>query len=163
MKKKLILLLLFGLTNINVFLFAQRDDRRRAEFEELRQKREAFFNKTIGLTTDEAKAFWPLFYELEGKKIDLNRQQRRALAEFRGERDDRKGRTENDYKEVVILLAQFRIKEAKLDEEYIAKFAKILSYEKIFRYQQAEMQFARQMQTQMPNQNRERANDNNNR
>jgi hypothetical protein len=37
------------------------------------------------------------------------------------------------------------VKEAKLDEEYILKFAQVIPCAKIYRYQQAELQFARQM------------------
>jgi len=148
MKKKLIFLLLFGLINTNLFLFAQRDERRRAEFEEFKEKRVAFITKAMELTADEAKAFWPLYNELQEKKFELNQQLRRVLYEFRGSERDRKKRTEAEYKEFVKRYTQFKIKEAKLDEEYIAKFAKVISYEKIFRYQQAEQQFARQMLNQ---------------
>ena len=148
MNKKLIFLLLFGLINANLFLFAQRDERRRAEIEELREKRIAFISKAMELTANEAKAFLPLDEELQVKKFELNRQLRRALYEFRGSENDRKKRTESEYKDFVNLHTQFKINEAKLDEEYIAKFAKVISYEKIFKYQQAEQQLARQMLNQ---------------
>jgi len=152
MKKKLILLLLFVLTSMNIFLFAQRDERRRAEFEELNKKRVDFITKAMKLNTEEAKVFWPLYNELQEKKVDLNRQLRRTIFEFLGNEREKKTHTENEYKEIVNLVAQSKVKEAKLDEDYIAKFAKVISYEKIFLYQQAEQQFARQML----NQNRER-------
>ena len=148
MNKKLIFLLLFGLINANLFLFAQRSERRRAEFEEFKEKRIAFISKEVGLTASEAKVFWPLDEELQIKKFELNRQLRRALSEFRGSESDIKKRTETEYKDFVNLHAQSKIKEAKLDEEYIEKFAKIISYEKIFKYQQAEQQLARQMLNQ---------------
>jgi hypothetical protein len=148
MNKKLIFLLLFGLINANLFLFAQRDEKRRAEFEEFRQKRIAFISETMKLTSNEAKAFWPLEDELQIKKFELNRQLRRALSEFRGNERERKKRTEPEYRDFVNLYASFKIREARLDEEYIAKFAKVISYEKIYLYQQAEQQFARQMLNQ---------------
>jgi len=157
MEKKFILLLMFVFAGTNLFLFAQRDDRRRAEFEEMNKKRIEFFTQTMKLNTEEAKVFWPIFNELQEKKIEINRQLRRAIFEFLGnERErgrERKTRTENEYKEIVYLVAQSKVKEAKLDEEYIAKFAKVIKFEKIFLYQQAEQQFARQML----NQNRERS------
>ena len=148
MKKKLIFLLFFGLINTNLFLFAQRDERRRAEFEEFKEKRNAFITKEMALTASEAKAFWPLDEELQIKKFELNRQYRRALFEFRGSEGDRKKRTETEYKDIVNLYARFKIDETKLDREYIEKFAKVISYEKIFKYQQAEQQLARQMLNQ---------------
>ena len=148
MKKKLIFILLFGLISSNLFLFAQRDERRRAEFEELNKKRVAFITKAMELTSDESKAFWPLYDELQVKKFELNRQLRRAMSEFRGNERDRKKHTEKEFKDIVNLSLKFRADEMKLDEEYVAKFEKIISYEKIFKYLQAEQQFARQMLNQ---------------
>jgi len=148
MKKKLIFLLFFGLINTNLFLFAQRDERRRAEFEEFKEKRVEFITKAMELTTDEAKVFWPLYDELQAKKFELNQQLRRAMFEFRGNDRERKKHTENEYKEIVKLNVQFKVNEAKLDQDFIVTLAKVISYEKIFQYQQAEQQFARQMLNQ---------------
>jgi len=111
----------------------------------LREKRIAFISQTMKLTAKETKTFWPLCNELQGKKIQLNQRLRRALSQFTGNERNRRKHTENEYKEIVNLHTQFRIDEAKLDEEYTLKFAKVISYEKIFLYQQAERQFERQM------------------
>jgi len=153
MKKKWILLFIIGLVNINGFLFAQRPgpERGRAEFEELKEKRVAFFSKAMELTAEETKAFWPLYNELQEKKFQLNQELRRALSRFIGNERDKKKHTENEFKEIVNLHIQFKVKEAKLEEEYVLKFAKEISYEKIYRYQQAELQFARQMLDQRRN------------
>ena len=158
MKRKLIFLLLFGFINSNLFLFAQHNERRRAEFEEFKQKRVEFITKAMDLNADEDKAFWPLYNELQDKKFELNQQFRKALNEFRGSEKDRKKHTEAEYKDFINQSIQFREKEIQIDEEYIAKFATVISYEKIFRYQQAEQQFARQML----NQRGERGNTDNN-
>jgi len=145
MKKKWIILFLIGLTNSHLLLFAQRSDRRRAEFEEFKEKRVAFISKAMDLNAEQSKAFWPLYNELQEKKFQLNQELRRAIFRFTGNERDRKKHTESEYKEIVNLYTQIKVKETKLDEEYVLKFTKIISYEKIFRYQQAEQQFARQM------------------
>jgi len=145
MKKKWIILFLIGLTNSNLLLFAQRSDRRRAEFEEFKEKRVAFISKAMDLNAEQTKAFWPLYNELQEKKFQLNQELRRAIFRFTGNERDRNKHTENEYKEIVNLYTQIKVKETKLDEEYVLKFTKVISYEKIFRYQQAEQQFARQM------------------
>jgi len=146
MKKKLILLLVLGLASINFSLFAQqRDARKRAEFDALKEKRVAFITKVVELSAEEAKGFWPLFNELQDKKFELNQQLKKTLYEFRKSEKEGKKHTESEYKEMVDLSVQSKITEAKLDEEYVAKFVKVISYEKIFRYQQAELQFARQL------------------
>lgn len=149
MKEKWIFLLLLGLIN-NLSLFAQRDEKRRAEFEEFKEKRVAFITQAMTLNEEEAKDFWPLYNELQEKKFELNQQLRKILSEFKRSEKQGKTHTENEYKEIVNLYVQYKIKEVKLDEEYVAKFAKVISYEKIFRYQQAELQFARQMLDQRP-------------
>jgi hypothetical protein len=150
-KKGILLLLLLGLTNANLYLFAQHDERRKAEFEEFKEKRVAFITKAMDLTGDEAKAFWPLYNELQEKKFDLNQQQRKTILEFKKSEKEGKTHTESEYKDMVDLITQFKINDAKLDEEYITKFVKVISYEKVFRYQQSELQFARQMLNQRSN------------
>jgi len=153
MKKKWIfLLLLLGLVNTNIRLFAQHDEKRRAEFEQFKEKRVEFITKAMNLTAGEAKVFWPLYNELQEKKFDLNRQQGKAVYEFMKSEKEGKTHTESEYKDIVDLINQFKISDVKLDEEYLAKFSKVISYEKIFRYQQAELQFARQMLKQRDNQ-----------
>ena len=145
MKRKWILLLLFGLISMNLSLLAQRDERRKAEFEEFKEKRVAFITQAMDLNAEAAKGFWPLYNELQEKKFELNQQLRKAIYEFKKSEREGKTHTESQYKEMVDLCTQSKIKETKLDEEYIAKFAKVISFEKIFRYQQAELQFARQL------------------
>jgi len=151
MNKKLIFLLFFGLISANLFIFAQRDERRRPnseEIKELREKRVAFISKAMELSANEAKAFWPLDEELQIKKFELNRNFRRTLAEFRENNGNRKKRTEKEYQTAVNLYLKFKADGIKLEEEYIAKFSKVISFEKIYLYQQAEDQFARQMLNQ---------------
>jgi len=144
-KKGILLLLLFALASANVFLFGQDDSRRKAEFEQFKEKRVAFITQAVGFTTEEANAFWPLYNELQDKKFQLNQQQRKAVYEFVKVEKDGKKHTEKEYKDMVDLLVQFKIKDAQLDADYVAKFSKVMSSEKVFRYQQAELQFARQM------------------
>jgi polyhydroxyalkanoate synthesis regulator phasin len=145
MKKRLIVFVLFAFASMNVFLLAQHNERKKEEFEKFKEKRIAFITKAMDLNADEAKAFWPLCNELQEKKFELNKQLRKILSDFA--HDEKEGKTpiESEYKEIVNLCAQFRVKEAKLDEEYILKFTQVIPYEKIYRYQQAELQFARQM------------------
>jgi hypothetical protein len=146
-KRWMLLLLVVGLINTNL-LFAQRDERRKAEFDRFKEKRVEFISQAMNLNADEAKAFWPLCNELQEKKFELNRQMRRAVGEFMKSEKEGKTHTESEYKEIVDIVAQFKVKDAQLDAEYLAKFIKVISYEKIFRYQQAEQQFARQMLNQ---------------
>ena len=145
MKKKLIVFVLLALASMNVSLFAQHKDRKKEDFEKFKEKRITFITKAMDLNGEEAKAFWPLCNELQEKKFELNKQMRKILFDFAHNEKEGKTYTESEYKEIVNLCAQFRVKEARLDEEYILKFTQVIPYEKIYRYQQAELQFARQM------------------
>jgi len=147
-KKGVLLFLLLGLTSTNIFLFAQHDDKRKAEFEQFKEKRVEFITKAVGFTTDEANVFWPLYNEWQDKKFDLNRQLRKAIGEFTKSEKAGKTYSESEYKDMVNLITQYKINDANLDEEYITKFSKIISNKKIFLYQQAELQFQRQMLNQ---------------
>jgi len=93
------------------------------------------------LTTEEAKEFWPLCNELQEKKFHLNRSVMRRMREF----NQQKEHTDTEYKEFVNFCTEQRIKEAKLDKEYLEKISAILPARKVYLYWQAEQQFARKM------------------
>jgi len=147
-KKGILLLLLFGLISANISLFAQRDDKRKAEFEQFKEKRVAFITEAMELNAEQANAFWPLYNEWQDKKFELNRQMRKAVFDFMRAEKAGNTHTESEYRDMVNLSTQYKINDAKLEEEYLDKFSKVIPYEKIFRYQQAELQFARQMLNQ---------------
>lgn len=143
MKKRLLTLLLC-LIGGNALLFAQQhDENRKKSFEKFKAEREAFITKEMGLTEEEAAAFWPLSNELQQKKFELNKEIRGKAHIMRRERRDGKETTENDYKKLVEAMAKLKIEEAKLEQEYLGKFLNVISAEKVFRYQNAEQEFAR--------------------
>jgi Spy/CpxP family protein refolding chaperone len=152
MKKLTLLLFLWSLAGVNSFLFAQGgddrragDDKRKIEFEQFKVKRIEFITKEIDLTEDEAKVFWPICNELQEKKFEINKQLRDAVREFFKQEKKGKKHSESDYKKLVDLHVNVKVKEAQLEEQYVEKFAKVISAEKIFRYQHAEQEFARKM------------------
>ena len=144
--KKFIVTLLFCLIGSHAILFAQRnDEQRKADFEKFKIEREAFITKEMGLTEDEAKAFWPLSNELQKKKFELNKAAREQMRWLRKAKGEGRKIDDAEYKELVESLAKIRIKEAELDEEYIKKFLSVVSAEKVFKYQDAEREFVREM------------------
>ena len=146
MKKMIFISLLvcFSLTNIVSAQDTEKDDNRRTRFEQIKAKRMAFISEKVQFTPAEAEAFWPLCNELQEKKFELNkplRDERRAM------RESKKEITNADYLKLIDTNADIKIKEAQIDKEYLEKFKKILSPEKIFKYQQAEDEFMRQTLT----------------
>lgn len=146
MKKIILLSIFFCVSCVSISLFAQqKDDKRKADFEEFKAKRVAFISEAMDLTQDQAKAFWPLCNELQEKKFELNKELRAAWREFSKAKKEGKTLTDEDYRKVIKLSADVKVKEAQLDREYLDKFEEVLPAEKVFLYQRAERQFARQM------------------
>lgn len=108
--------------------------------EEFRAQQEAFITENAGLTREEAKEFFPLFFELQDKKSECNR---KAWQEMRkGKQTDI---SEEEYNRIVEAVIQARITVDQLDLEYVRKYKKFLPAKKIYDIQRAEMKFHRHL------------------
>jgi len=128
-------------------LFAQdkkADEQKRLGLENFREKRVAHFTKEIGLTEEEAKEFWPVFNELEEKKFVINRNMRQEIRKVREAQKAGKNISDAEYDKLTNVITDAKEKEVELEKEYIKKMKKILSPEKVFKYQRAEYRFARE-------------------
>jgi hypothetical protein len=144
MQKKIVLLILFSFLGLNFHLFAQ-DSKKKAEFESFKKRRITFISQAMNLTDDEAKVFWPLCNELQEKKFAVNQRVRKLMREFVKAEKDGKLHSEEEYLVLITQIADAKVQEAKLECEYIVKFSEIIPAGKIFLYQEAERQFAREM------------------
>ncbi|MDR2085591.1 MAG: hypothetical protein LBP72_00270 [Dysgonamonadaceae bacterium] len=145
MKKKFVSILL-GLISVHFLLFSQpNDEKRKAGFEKFKAQREAFITKAMDLTDDEANLFWPLCNELQAKKFNLNKALRAEIRKLHQAKKEGKNPDESDYRKIIELRTSIKVKEAQLEEEYAAKFLKIIPAEKVFLYQDAEWRFANEM------------------
>ena len=108
--------------------------------EEFRARQEAFITENAQLTPQEAKEFFPLYFELQDKKGEYNRNAWKEM---------RKGKqgnlSEEEYARIVEALIQARITTDQLDLEYVRKYKKFLSSKKIYDIQRAEMKFHRHL------------------
>ena len=147
MKRTSILLTVFSLCAI-FSLSAQNqnrtDEQRRQELEQLRAKRIDFFTKEIGLTAEEAKGFWPISNELEQKKFEVNRNVRQETRRIREAQRAGKSVSDAEYDRLINIIISAKEKELELEKEYLKKMRRILSPEKIFKFQRAEYMFARE-------------------
>lgn len=114
--------------------------RKHFDREAFQAKRNAFIMAEVGLTPDEAALFIPLSDELKKKKFELGRSYRKFVNEIRS----KKNPTDAEYTRAVDDYLDLCIEEAKLEKEYAEKFKKIISPEKLFKYQGAELKFARE-------------------
>lgn len=123
-------------------LTAQKDNDRQAHKSERIQKfiaeRQAFLSKESGMTAEEAKAFFPLYDEMNHKRFLINREVRKKIREIVNEG---KKVTDAEYLKLVDDLEAIPQKEAEINKGYYAQFKKILSPEKLFKLKMAEDRF----------------------
>ncbi len=117
-----------------------RDESPRLSREEFRQKQQEYLSMRMKLTDDEAEAFFPVFFELQDKREALNREVWKKFPKEKGVEH-----TEKEYAEWVDNTVECHIKTAELEKEYYARFKNIISAQKLFRLQRAEVQFHRDL------------------
>ncbi len=147
MKKGIIfsMLLCFMLAGVSAQTVQNKEEKKKENMETFKAKRVAYITEKMKLTPDEAQAFWPICNELQEKKFEINKTLRENRKIFR---DPEKKPTDADYLKIIDANADAKIKEAELDKEYLEKFKKILSPEKIYKYIRAEEDFMKQMFSQ---------------
>lgn len=108
--------------------------------EEFRDRQQEFIIQRAGLTPEEAKQFFPLYFELQDKKESYNRE---AWKKIRQGKDP--NTSEAEYSRIVEDVIRSRITNDNLDLEYVKKYKKFLSAKKIYDIQRAEMRFHREL------------------
>ena len=112
--------------------------RQQMKKENIESLKVAFITKKLNLTTDEAKAFWPVYDEFEAKKKEINQ-----WSEVKYKKIITDSLTENQASEMIdqqIIHAQ---KILDLRKEYLIKFRQVLSAKKIAKLYDAEKKFRR--------------------
>lgn len=137
------ILLLVVLSLFSYFPLSAQENSSRGNFdiEAFKKKKAEFIIEKADLTEAEAKAFIPLTNELMDKRFELNRVIRKESRELR--KKDKK--TSADYERLLDASSAAKIKEAQLEQEYLQKFKKVLSAEKIYKYKQAEAEYMKEM------------------
>lgn len=107
---------------------------------EFRAKQKAFIAERAGLSKEEAAKFFPVYFELQDRKKQLNDEAWKLLRSGRDEKT-----TEAQYEEILEGVYDARIASDRLDKTYFEKFKKILPCKKIYLVQKAEMRFHREL------------------
>ena len=135
MKRILSILLLCCVTSV---VLSQQ--KKRFSHEEFCKKQETFITEHAKLTPEEAKAFFPIFFELQQNKRKINMDVRKKVKREREEK-----LTNEEYEKIINELADAKIEIAKLEKKYIEKYMKIIPACKILEVQRAEDRFQREM------------------
>jgi len=144
MKKINVIIYFAALLIISLHSFAQnrernsgRNGREGFNQEEFMAKRNIFLTEKMALTAEETALFIPLDNELMRKKFETGRECRSLDRELRAKND----KTDEDYKKLLKCREDEKEKRDRLDKEYLEKFKKMLSAEKILKYQSADKEF----------------------
>lgn len=138
MKKLIILLFLFTASVSQAWGIEDNDQHLTPD--EFKAKQQAFITEDAGLTNEEANAFFPVYFEMQDKKRDLND---RVWKLIRKGKDPKT--TEAQYDEIITKVYDLRIASDKLEKAYFQRFKGILSSRKIYLVQKAEMRFHREL------------------
>jgi len=136
-KYYLILLCIFCISS----LYAQRDRR-----EVIEAQKVAFFTRSLKLSPDEARLFWPIYDEFTGKRDQIVRK-RNTLTQDAGNRLERM--TEKELEELGDELVNTDLKEAQLRAEYHKKFKEVLPPSKVVRLYYTENRFKNYLLNQL--------------
>lgn len=120
--------------------------------EEFRAKQKAYITEKAGLTKEEAARFFPVYFELQDRKKQLNDEAWELLRKGKDEKT-----TEAQYSEILEGVYDARIATNRLEKTYFEKFKKILSSKKIYMVLRAEMRFNRELLRGMHNKKGEEA------
>jgi hypothetical protein len=140
--KRYILFLMFGLFAVNLLAQNTNQDSYKQRWGELIAKQAAFYTEHIGLTGDEARKFWPVYYELQRKKDAIHK---KNFAQFQNAKKDKNGCRIFNYTKVTDDMINMKVQEVALDKAYHEKFKRILSPEKLFKYYNTERDWAGQL------------------
>lgn len=114
--------------------------------EEFRAKQKAYITEKAGLTKEEAAKFFPIYFELQDRKKQLNDEAWKLLRKGKDKKT-----TEAQYTEILEGVYDARIAINRLEKNYFEKFKKILSSKKIYKVLHAEMRFNRELLKGMHN------------
>ena len=112
----------------------------------MKVKRAAFFTERIGMTSEEAQQFWPIYNELQDKKGALNEKIHKI---YHNAQKDEKGERILDYEKLNDETISIKVQEANLDKIYYQKFKTVLPAEKIYRFYRAEREWVGELLKQI--------------
>jgi len=108
--------------------------------EDFRAKKQAYMTQKAGLTEEESKTFFPLYFELQDKKKEVNKE---------AWNDAKKGKnpqtSEQEYEIIIDDFFGSQYQLLDLEKQYIEKFREVLSDQKIYQVYWAEIKFNRNM------------------
>ena len=108
--------------------------------EEFRTKKQAYMAKKAELTPEESAKFFPLYFEFQDKKKEINKEAWDIAKKGKAPET-----TNKEYEGIIDNFFNEQEAIIKLEKEYIKKYREILSDKKIYMIYWAEIKFSRNM------------------
>ncbi|NEM97245.1 hypothetical protein [Pontibacter burrus] len=134
MKRYFFLLIFCALTFAGTTALAQ--DNRQSN-ERVEAAKVAFLTDKMELTADQAQKFWPLYNEYESRRRDLMKSYRS------GYRQDVDALSDQEAKARIDGMFATREKELALEQEYAAKYLRVISYKQLIKLYRGERDFTK--------------------
>lgn len=114
---------------------------------EFNQRQKEFITKMAGLDKLEADKFFPVYFELQQKKRNVNSHTRQVVRHIQ-----ESNLTEQESAQLIDSISETKINIANLEKEYLDKFKKVLPSGKLLKVLIAEEQFNSELLKEMQRQ-----------
>lgn len=121
-------------------LFGLAQKRDKSTVIEFRLKKQTYMAQKAGLTEEESQKFFPLYFEFQDKKKEINKQAWSIAKKGKAPET-----TDQEYEEIIDNFFDNQEAIIELEKEYIKKYREILSDKKIYMVYWAEIKFSRNM------------------
>lgn len=122
------------------FLPASAQKKDKCNETEFRAKKQAYMAKRANLTQEETEKFFPLYFEFQDKKKEINKG-----AWGKAKNGIKPETSEEQYEDIIDNFFDEQERIAQLEKEYIKKYREILSNKKIYMLYWAELKFSKNM------------------
>lgn len=138
MKSLKLYILLISLSIFSLSIYAQDTKTKSKKTQELKFQKIAFFTDKIGLTSEEAQVFWPIYNEYWDKKSEIITNRKKHMTYFAEKCNDMSNNEMIKYADQYI---QYELNLSELLDAYHKKFKEILPIEKVMRIYMADYEF----------------------
>jgi hypothetical protein len=132
------ILILVSVLFISLSTYAQTEQTKTEKEQEIKYQKIAFFTDKIGLTSEEAQMFWPIYNEYWAKKNMIIKNRKSHMTDFA---NNNKNMNNDEMVKQADQYIHYEIELAELLNEYHNKFKKILPIEKVMRIYLADYEF----------------------
>lgn len=141
---KIITFLIALLLTIPSFAQSEKKDDKSSQKDQILAAKVAYFVTEIGLTPEEAQAFWPIYNKCWDDAQKAHKDTRKSLKEIKA-LNEKGGFSDSEMKKLIDKYIGSYMYEGKIQEMYLGEFYKILPVEKVARIYIAEDGFRKKL------------------